>query len=140
MADGLLSKGTKLSIKVPPASTFTELEGLQGVPEIGGTPDKLETTTLDKSSKTYINGLLDNGDLEFTFLYDNSTTTSNYRVLKAAQDAGLTCDFKIEYPDLTAHEFSGQPSVRMAAAEVNAVLTFTTAIALTSDIDVTNPA
>ena len=140
MADGLLSKGTKLSIKVPPATSFTEIPGLQSVPELGGTPDKLETTTLETSSKTYINGLLDNGDLEFTFLYDNSTSTSNYRVLKAVQDAGTTCDFEVEYPDGTGHAFSGQPSVRMNSAEPNAVLTFTTAIALTSDIDVTNPA
>lgn len=135
MAQGLLSKGIKFEYSAN-GTAYTEVSNLQEIPSLGGTPDKVDVTCLADGNKKYINGLVDYGDLAFKFLYDNSSETSNYRVLK-----GLTGvnHFKITFPDNTTFEFTGECSCSLDAASVNAALTFTANIALNSEIEVTNP-
>ncbi|MEG0473323.1 MAG: phage tail tube protein [Solibacillus sp.] len=135
---GLLSKDTTLSYKAS-GSSYTVLEHLMEVPEMGGDPEKVEVTTLSDGVKKYINGVKDLGDLTFKFLYDNGTADSNYRVLKGLQDADKAAEFKVEYPDGTGHEFSAYVNVKMDSAAVNAAMTFTVGMSLQSDITVTNP-
>lgn len=136
---GLLSKDTKLSYKESGGSSYTPLEHLMEVPEMGGDPEKVEVTTLADGVKKYINGVKDLGDLAFKFLYDNEETTSNYRILKGLQDANTVGDFQVEYPDGTGHAFKAYVNVKMDAAAVNAAMTFTVGMSLQSDITVTNP-
>lgn len=137
---GVLTKDTKLSYeKGTPPGTFTVIDLLMEVPELGGDPEKVEITTLSDAVKKYIPGIKDLGDLTFKFLYDNSSTTSNYRVLRGLQDAGKAVKFKVEYPDGTAHAFTAFVNVKMDAAAVNAAMSFTAGMSLQSDITVTNP-
>ncbi|MDQ0091668.1 hypothetical protein J2T12_005108 [Paenibacillus anaericanus] len=135
---GILSKDTTLSFKSS-GSTFTVLEYLMDVPEMGGDPEKVEVTTLKDSVKKYIPGIRDLGDLAFKFLYDNSGAASNYRVLKELQDENKAATFKLTYPDGSAHQFEAYVSVKMDAGAVNAALTFTANMSLQSDITVTHP-
>lgn len=135
MAQGLLSKGIKFEYSAN-GTSFTEISNLQEIPSLGGTPDKVDVTCLADGNKKYINGLVDYGDLAFKFLYDNSSETSNYRVLKSL--TGIN-HFKITFPDNTAFSFTGECSCSLDAASVNAALTFTANIALNSEIEVTNP-
>lgn len=137
MATGILSKGIKLSYKKDDA--FVEIENLQEVPELGGTTDKVEVTTLADSAKKYINGIKDYGDLEFTFLYDNSSATSNYRVLQGLEASGAITDFQIDFPDGTSFAFSASVTTTVAGAKVNDALTFSAAMTLNTKIEVTNP-
>lgn len=57
-------------------SSATETPNWQSVcdikdfPDLGGSPDLLETTTLSDSAKTYIAGIKDQQALEFTANYD----------------------------------------------------------------------
>ena len=133
---GILSKGITFSYSATGEGVFTEVANLQEIPSLGGTPDKVDITCLSDSNKKYINGLIDYGDLAFKFLYDNSTATSNYRVLKGLTGVNF---FKIEFPDDTSFAFSGECSCSMESAAVNDALTFTANIALNSAITVTNP-
>lgn len=135
MAQGLLSKGIKFEYSAN-GTSYTEVSNLQEIPSLGGTPDKVDVTCLADGNKKYINGLVDYGDLAFKFLYDNSSETSNYRVLKSL--TGIN-HFKITFPDNTTFEFTGECSCSLDAASVNAALTFTANIALNSEIEVTNP-
>ena len=135
MAQGLLSKGIKFEYSAN-GTSYTEVSNLQEIPSLGGTPDKVDVTCLADGNKKYINGLVDYGDLAFKFLYDNSTETSNYRVLKSL--TGIN-HFKITFPDNTTFSFTGECSCSLDAASVNAALTFTANIALNSEIEVTNP-
>ena len=120
---GTLSKGIKLSYKSS-GSTYTDLTNLQEIPDVGGSADSVEVTTLDDAAHMYINGLLDYGDsLDFTFLYDK--TQFNTLV-------GLTgsIDWKITLPGtggLTA-TFSGQPSVKLNGVGVNDAITYTLSV------------
>lgn len=134
---GLLTKDTTLSYKA--TASYVVLEHLLEVPELGGDPEKVDVTTLASAVKQFIPGVRDLGDLAFKFLYDNETSTSNYRVLRGLQDAGSVVDFKVEYPDGTGHEFKAYVNVKMDAAAPNAAMSFTAAMSLQSDITVTHP-
>ena len=134
---GLLTKDIKLSYKKD--STYTEIANLQECPELGGTAEKVDVTTLADGNKKYINGIKDFGDLAFKFLYDNSTTTSNYRVVRGLEEAGNVVDWKVTFPDNTEFMFSGEVTTAIDSASVNNALTFTATITLNSDIVVTNP-
>lgn len=137
MATGILTKGITFSYKK--SSTFEVVPDLQEVPELGGTAEKVEVTTLTDGNKRYINGIKDFGDLTFKFLYDNSSTTSSYRILRGLEESGAVTEFKVTFPDSTEFVFSGQISTATDSAAVNSALTFTASINLNSDIAVTNP-
>lgn len=136
---GLLTKDTTIHYKTSTMQDFQEIDLLMEVPELGGDPEKVEVTTLADSTKKYISGVRDLGDLQFKFLYDNSGPNSNYRILRGLQENNELATFKVEYPDGTAHQFDAYVSVKMDAASVNAALTFTATMFLQSDITVTNP-
>ena len=140
MATGILSKGIKLGYSATNGSTYTDIPDLQEVPNLGGSAEKVEVTTLTDSNHRYINGIKDFGDLEFKFLYDNSTETSNYRVLKGLETTGAVTYWQVTFPDGTKFTFTGQVSTQIDSAAVNAALTFTATITLNSEISVTNPA
>lgn len=134
---GILSKGIIFSSKV--LTVETPIANLQEVPELGGKVDKVEVTTLADGSKKYIAGLKDYGDLEFKFLYDNSTATSNYRVLKAMEVEGGIKDFTIKFPDTTSFAFSGSVMTTIDSAKVGDPMTFSITVTLNTSIVVTNP-
>lgn len=134
---GLLTKDIKLSYKNN--DQYVEIPNLQECPELGGTAEKVEVTTLADGNKKYINGIKDFGDLAFKFLYDNSTTTSNYRVVRGLEESGNVVDWKVTFPDNTEFAFSGEVTTAIDSASVNNALTFTANITLNSDIVVTNP-
>lgn len=134
---GILSKGIVLSHMV--ALVATPIDNLQEVPDLGGSADKVEVTTLTDGSKKYIAGIKDYGDLEFLFLYDNSVATSNYRVLKALEVAGTIEEYTITFPDETTFAFSASVMTTIAGAKVGDALTFTASFTLNTEITVTDP-
>ena len=134
---GLLTKDIKLSYKNN--DQYVEIANLQECPELGGTAEKVDVTTLADGNKKYINGIKDFGDLAFKFLYDNSTTTSNYRVIRGLEESGNVVYWKVTFPDNTEFMFSGEVTTAMDSASVNNALTFAANISLNSDITVTNP-
>lgn len=135
---GLLTKDITLSYKAS-GGTYTVIANLQECPELGGTAEKVDVTTLADGNKKYINGIKDYGDLAFKFLYDNSSETSNYRVVRGLEEAGEVVDWKVTFPDNTTFSFSGEVSATIDSASVNNALTFTANITLNSDIEVVNP-
>lgn len=56
--DGLSTIGTILKMAAQPSS-LTEVPDLQVSPGLMGAPDKIETTTMKNTSRTYIPGLKD---------------------------------------------------------------------------------
>lgn len=141
VAPGLLSKDIQFKVATYTSGTlgtYALVDGLQSIPSLGGTPDKVEVTCLADGARRYINGIKDYGDLEFKFLYDNSSSTSNYRQLKALEsETKVGC--QVLLPDGTTFEFDAQLNVSLDEAEINTALTFTLNCGLQSDIDVTNP-
>lgn len=136
---GVSFNETTISYKEGDMLDYQEIDLLMEVPEIGGDPEKIEVTTLADKHKKYIPGISDLGDLDFVFLFDNSTETSNYRILKGLQDNKKIASFKLEYPDGSGHEFSAYVNVKIGGGAVNTAKTFTASMFLQSDIVDVNP-
>lgn len=128
---GLLTKDTALSMKSGSESAFTEIEGLQAVPEIGGDPEQVDVTTLKDANKKYISGIQDMDSLEFTFLYDKTVFTK----LKAVQTSGKEAQFELEYPDGAKCTFTGGVTVKMGSGEVNGAYQFTLSVTVSDGPD-----
>lgn len=137
---GILTKGIELKYSATSGGSFKIIPDLQEIPDLGGDVDTVEVTTLADGARRYIKGIKDYGDLEFTFLYDNSSADSSYRIMRGLEESGKITYFKIELPDGTAFDFSGEVATSIAGAGVGDALTFTATITLNSDMSVTNPA
>ena len=134
---GILSKDITLSYKKD--GEYVVIPNLQEVPELGGTAEKVDVTTLADGNMKYINGVKDFGDLAFKFLYDNSGVESNYRVVRGLEETGTVVDWKVSFPDGTDFAFSGEVTTATDSQSVNSAITFTATITLNSDIEVTHP-
>jgi hypothetical protein len=137
---GLASVGVTVGYSaVIPATAYTNLDGLQEVPEIGGKVDKIDVTTLADSSKRYIRGLTDPGDLAFKFLYANGATTDAFRVLKGFETSKALTAFQIGFPDGTKIAFTAYVQVSVDSIKAGAALGFTANLTINSEFTTTNP-
>lgn len=140
---GVIATGATLSYKT--GGTYTIIPGLQEIPEMGGSRDKVEVTTLSDTMKRSIYGLTDMGELTFKFLYDDEESTSNYRLIKGLEDGQLSggiytpTEWKVTYPDGATHSFSALVHVKMDAVKVNSALGFNATMLLQTDITVVHP-
>lgn len=123
----VISKGITLSYKNG-TGEFTALTDLQEIPELGGTAESIEITTLADAAHMYTDGIKSYGDsLSFKFLYaDEQFTTLN----------GLTgvSEWKVTLPNNKACTFSGTSSVKLDGVGVNAALTYTLAVKPNSEM------
>lgn len=117
----VISKGIKLSYKLGEAE-YVELTDLQEIPQLGGTSESIEITTLADAAHMYTDGILNYGDsLSFKFLY----AQEQFKALFAIKES---CGWKVELPDGAACTFSGTCSAALDGVGVNAALTYTLAI------------
>lgn len=136
----MLANGAKLSYdKTNKGTSYTDLPGLKKIPDMGIEKEKVENTSLEDKTKIYELGIGDPGDLEYTFKYDNSKATSTYRLMRELEESGATAMFKETLKDGTTTTFSGQVTVKRAGGGVNDAIEFTIAIALQSELKITDP-
>lgn len=94
------------------------LTNLQEIPELGGTAESIEITTLADVAHTYTDGILNYGDnLAFKFLYEKEQFTE-----LNGTDNG---NWKVELPDGATCSFGGTCSVALDGVGVNSALTYT---------------
>lgn len=124
------TQGIKLSYKASGSSEFVALTDCLGIPELGGTKDKIEITTLDSTAHEYMNGLDNYGDsLDFQFLYKDAQ-------FKTLQALSGVVEWKVTLPSPSTLEatFSGECAVRLDAAAGNDKVTYTLGITPSSAI------
>ena len=94
------------------------LTNLQEIPELGGSAESIEITTLADPAHKYTDGILNYGDnLAFKFLYEKEQfTTLN------GTDEG---QWKVKLPDGATCSFGGTCSVSLDGVGVNSALTYT---------------
>ena len=132
--DGLSTIGTILKMGAQ-SSSLTEVPDLQDFPDLMGAPDKIETTTMKNTSRTYIPGLKDPGDMAFNFLYSGMGESTNYAKLKAVQDAKSTKYFQLVFPDGSSFAWQGKVSLSVPGKGIGEALQFTANITPTSEIE-----
>ena len=95
------------------------LTNLQEIPELGGTRESVEITTLGDDAHMYTDGILNYGDnISFKFLYEKEQFTL-LNGLKGTQTIVVTL------PDSSTCTFSGTSSVKLDGVGINAPLTYT---------------
>lgn len=119
----VISKGITLSYdSANTGSTYTPLTNLQEIPDLGGTTEAIDITTLADGAYMYTDGLKDYGDsLEFTFLYEATQFTTLNAITNSV-------GWKVTLPDGAICTFTGKCSVRLSGVGVNAALTYVLAI------------
>lgn len=117
----VISKGITLSYKNG-GSSYTALTNLQEIPDLGGSTEAIEITTLADAAHMYTDGLKDYGDsIEFKFLYEE-TQFSTLNGLSGS------IEWQVKLPDQSTCSFSGTSSVKLDGVGVGAALTYTLAI------------
>ena len=117
-------------------STYTKLVDIKDFPDLGGSPEMLETTTLSNSMQTYIEGIQASDALEFTANY----TKADYDSLIALK--GKEESFAVYFGDTGADGifyFKGYLSVRVNGGGVNEVVGMTISITPSTEITTTEP-
>lgn len=123
-------------------STYEKLIDIKDFPDLGGSPEMLETTTLSDKMQTYIPGIQSLDALEFTANY----TKADFTKLKALE--GTECDFAVWFGGTESggaltptgndgkFEFKGQLSAFPVGGGVNEVVDMTITIAPSTPITV----
>ena len=108
-------------------ATYEKLVDIKDYPDIGGSPETLETTTLSDGMQTYINGIQSSEAMEFTINYD-STTYDTIDALADTETAfaiwfGGTESAGVVTPTGSEgkFEFKGFISIRVSGKGVNEV-------------------
>lgn len=122
-------------------SSYEKLVDIKSYPDLGGTPEMLETTTLSDKGQTFIPGIDSADALEFTANY----TKSDYETLLAlkGQEADLAVWFGgtesggVFTPTGTdgKFQFKGYVSVVANGGDVNAVREMTISITPSSAVE-----
>lgn len=121
-------------------SAWEKVVDIKGFPDLGGTPEMLETTTLSDKMQTYIPGIQSIDALEFTSNY----TLADYKKLKALE--GQDKEYAVWFGGTEAGDtvtptgsdgkfkFNGQLSVFPVGGGVNEVVDMTITIAPSTPI------
>lgn len=121
--------------------TYTKLIDIKSVPDIGGSPDTLETTTMSDSERKFILGLQSSDSMDFTANY----CYSDYDTVKRLDDGNekfLAIWFGKDSSGNALGQygrftFKGYVSVHLNGAGVNEVPEMTISIAKSSAVTVT---
>lgn len=87
--------GSKLEYATTSEGTYTQIYGLRTTPDIGGTPNQIDTTDLDNTEyETAINGLKPAQQYEFEFNMEAPNATANIKLASDLEDAGTKAYWK----------------------------------------------
>ncbi len=130
----------KIFLMQKKASAWEKVVDIKEFPDLGGTPEMLETTTLSDKMQTYIPGIQSLDALEFTSNY----TLEEYKKLKALE--GIDNEYAVWFGGTEAGDtvtptgsdgkfkFNGQLSVFPVGGGVNEVVDMTITIAPSTPI------
>lgn len=102
----------------------TVLTNLMEIPELGGSFDTIEVTTLSDTAHVYVKGLENYGDsLDFKFLYE----ADQFETLSGLKDRNWV-NWQITLPGGEKCRFTGPCAVKLDGVGVNAALTYTLSV------------
>lgn len=137
----MLANGATLEYKEKGSEgEYVNLPGLKEIPDMGTDPEKVDNTCLTDKNKQYENGIGDAGDMAYKFKYDNTSASSPYRLMRAAQAANKVLSFKETLADGSVTEYDAQVSVKRTGGGVNGVIECDVTMAVQSDFTYTDPA
>lgn len=130
--------GSKLEYK--DGSTYKRIYGLSNIPDVGGTPQRIDTTDLDNTKfETSILGLQPALELDFEFNMEDPSTTSNIKLVSDMEDAGKVYEFRLTYNNGITVEFSSEVRTTLVGGASGDLSKFTLHLAPESEPTITIP-
>ena len=111
--------GTVLKTATSSSGSFTQLCKIKSFPDLGGAPENIETTDLQDTYQTFVQGVQSMDSLEFTANYN---PTDYAAVTNAIPAAGSELYYKIEFGTAGSMTWSGTHAVRISGGDVNSVI------------------
>ena len=112
--------GTVLKTATSQAGSYTQLCKIKSYPDLGGSPETIETTDLEDTFQTFVQGVQSMDAMEFTCNYN----PTDYAAVVNAIPSGTDLWYQIEFGSSGAQgkfQWSGTHSVRVTGGDVNAV-------------------
>ena len=126
MATFTLGHGTKIEYSATENGTYKQLYAATSIPEIGGTPDRVSTDSLDNEKfHTAIDGLMPEVALDIPFNLDAQSSQANLKEVYDMEQAGTEYYFKITYTSGVVVSFRSAVKYSLGAANPNELETFT---------------
>ena len=108
--------------------SLTKLVDIKDFPDLGGSPEMLETTTLSDGSHTFIAGIKQMESLAFTLNWDKTLATT----IKGME--GEESYWRVVFSDGTTFSFAGQPALGVTGKGVDEVLEMVLTIVPSTEI------
>lgn len=110
--------------------TYTRIYGLRVVPDIGGEPDDIETTTLDNVKyKTSILGLQDIQKYTFEFNMEDPSADSNFKIASDLEDSGNIYYWKLTLSNGIVISFRSKVTTAIQGGEYGDLIGFSMTLA-----------
>ena len=90
--------GTKLEYCATQSGSYKQIKGLLSVPDIGGEPNDIDTTTLDNQKyETSKYGLMPAVKLAYEYNLEDPSAESNFKLACDLEDSGQEYYWKLTY-------------------------------------------
>lgn len=135
--------GAKLSYSPKDSGTYTQIIGLNSIPDLLGEPDTVESTTFDNLKyRSYVPGLQDIGTLSFGFNLEDPSATANIKVIyDLANASGDPAYFwKLEYVNGITAKFKSKCRYSLPGGSPNDLSQFNLILMPEDEITITLPA
>ena len=112
--------GTVLKTSTTSTGTFSQLCKIKSYPDLGGSPEQIETTDLEDTAQTFVQGVQSIDQMEFTANYN----PTDYAAVTSAIPSSGVIYYQLEFGTNGANgkfKWSGTHSVRVNGGDVNGV-------------------
>ena len=130
--------GSKLEYSATENGDYTQIYGLKTIPDIGGTPNQIDTTDLDNTEyETAINGLKPAQQYEFEFNMEYPSVTANIKLASDLEDAGTKAYWKLTLTNGVVVSFQSDVKTTINGGSSGDLIGFTMTLAPISEPVVT---
>ena len=132
--------GSKLEYATTQTGSYTQIYGLKTAPDIGGTPNQIDTTDLDNTEyETAINGLKPAQQYEFEFNMEDPSVTANIKLASDLEDAGTKAYWKYTLSNGIVVSFQSDVKTTINGGSSGDLIGFTMTLSPISEPVVTIP-
>ena len=120
MAKAYSTIGTVLKTATTSVGSYTQLCKIKSYPDLGGAPETLETTDLEDTFQTFVEGVQSMDAMEFTCNYNPTDYAAVVNAIPSSGDIYYKLEFGSSGSE-GSFTWSGTHSVRVTGADVNSV-------------------
>jgi len=116
---------SKLEYSENGTSGWTRIYGLLSIPDIGGEPNKIDTTSLDNEEyETFMYGLKPAVELAYEFNMEDPSAEANFKVASDLETAGTSKFWRITYANGVTVEYKSKTKTDIKATSSGELLKF----------------